>query len=134
MSEKSFRLELKSTHSESERIPDYVAGLQNKSDLTDDEISALMLLISEAVSNAIEHGNRFIESKRVFLEVLVKPDEIRTSVKDEGEGFDYNNIKDPLKEDNLLDEGGRGVFLIQEMADSMEFRNGGSELIFTIKR
>ncbi|MCC5914262.1 MAG: ATP-binding protein [Balneolaceae bacterium] len=134
MSSKTFRLELKSTHSESERIPDYVAGLQDQSDLNDDEISTLMLLVSEAVTNAIEHGNQYDANKSVFLEISVEKSMIRTVVRDEGDGFDLENLKDPLKENNLLDEGGRGIFLIREMANSVEFKRGGSELTFTIER
>ena len=134
MANESYRLTLKSTYEESERIPDFVTDLQSKSSLTEDESSTLMLLLSEAVTNAIEHGNQNDEGKNVKVHIDINDKSITSVVSDEGEGFDPSTLKDPLKEENLLDVGGRGIFLIRELSDSFDFEDGGRTVRFTINR
>lgn len=134
MSNQHFRLQLKSTHQESEKIPDFVSGLQAQSDLTEEETSTLMLLVSEAVSNAIEHGNQSDPSKTVYLDIKILSSRVVTTVTDEGTGFDYTALKNPLDEENLLDEGGRGIFLIRELAEDLTFLNGGRTVRFILDR
>jgi serine/threonine-protein kinase RsbW len=130
----SFRLTLQSTYEESERVPDFVEELQAKSSLTDDETSTLMLLLSEAVTNAIEHGNQSDASKKVDVHIRINNKSISTTVTDEGGGFDPTDVKDPLKEENLLDVGGRGIFLIKELSDGVEFDDDGRTIRFEIHR
>jgi serine/threonine-protein kinase RsbW len=134
MSNESFTLSLKSTFEESERIPAFVEDLQSKSSLSEEEASTLMLLLSEAVTNAIEHGNLNDDSKNVDVQILIEDSKIITTVTDEGEGFDPSTVKDPLKEENLLDVGGRGIFLIRELSDDIEFEDEGRTIRFTINR
>lgn len=134
MSKHTFRLSLNSTYEESERILDFVTDIQEKSQLEDDTTSNLMLLLSEAVTNAIVHGNRMEESKIVEVEVQIKPDAIISTVKDEGHGFNPEAANDPLKEENLLKESGRGIFLIKEISDSMDYLENGTKLRFSINR
>ena len=134
MSNESFILSLKSTFEESERIPSFVEDLQSKSSLNDEESSTLMLLLSEAVTNAIEHGNLNDEAKNVDVQILIDDKKITTTVTDEGEGFDPSTLKDPLKEENLLATGGRGIFLIRELSDEIEFEDDGRTIRFAIHR
>jgi serine/threonine-protein kinase RsbW len=134
MSQQTFRLNLKSTHEESERVPDFVAGIQGETDLSDDETSGLMLLVSEAVTNAIEHGNKLTASKNVEVELIISAAKITVTVTDEGEGFDPSQAKDPLKKENLLDDSGRGIFLMKQFSDEMEYLNEGRTVRFIIYR
>lgn len=134
MSRQIFRLHLKSTHEESEKIPDFVDDLQKQCKL-DDEISGnLMLLLSEAVSNAIEHGNELDPNKTAEIVVEITEDEVVAIVKDEGKGFQPSEQENPLTEENLLKDGGRGVFLLRELSDEMEYQEGGTRLRFLLKR
>ena len=130
----TFRLTLKSTFEESERIPDFVEKLQQSCNLSDDITSSFMLLLSEAVSNAIDHGNEGDPEKEVHILIDISDSEIQASVKDEGEGFNPQVHKDPLQEENLLDARGRGLFLLNEMADSVTFSKNGTKLSFTLHR
>jgi serine/threonine-protein kinase RsbW len=134
MADKVFRLLLNSTYEESEKVPDFTSDIQKKSNLTDETTGNLMLLLSEAVTNAIVHGNKLDASKQVIAEVQIEPDKVISTVKDNGEGFDPAVTKDPLAEENLLKEGGRGVFLIHELADSVEYLENGTKIRFVIKR
>ncbi|HMB98970.1 MAG TPA: ATP-binding protein, partial [Balneolaceae bacterium] len=92
-------------------------------------------LLSEAVTNAIVHGNNEDPSKKVEVEINIKPDSIITTVEDEGEGYDPDQKSDnPLNEENLLKEGGRGIFLIEEISDEIEYFNEGRGIRFVIFR
>lgn len=136
MADYTFQTSLKSTHEEATKVPDFVSDIQDKVSLTDDETSTFMLLLSEAVDNAIKHGNQYDPEKNVSVDIEISNNEIVARVSDEGVGFDTENpiSKNPLDEENLLDTGGRGIFIIQELADSLEFLNSGSTLQFKINR
>lgn len=90
----------------------------------------------EAVTNAVEHGNQSDPSKTVDLWVEVSDDAIRVHVRDYGGGFDPSDLPDPRMRENLLREGGRGVFLMRALVDHVEFvqRQPGTEVIITLYR
>lgn len=134
MSNLKFRLKLQSTHEESERVPDFVLDIESEASLTEEESSTLMLLLSEAVTNAIKHGNKYDASKNVDIDIDITDEEIVSKVADEGDGFDPDDTKNPLEEENLLDASGRGIFLIREFSDHVEYMDGGRAIKFSIKR
>lgn len=131
---KTYRYTLSSTFEESERVPGIVEKIGEECSLTDEETGNVMLLLSEAVSNAIKHGNAEDPEKEVSIEVNIKPLEITASVQDEGKGFNPAATKDPLAEKNLLDPGGRGLFLLNEIADTVSYSENGTKLSFTLHR
>lgn len=131
------KLVLDSTFEEMERLEPFISELQQWAGFNDEESSRIMLALSEAVNNAIIHGNNENPEKQVVV-LSTFDEESRTlaiSVEDEGEGFDPDEIPDPLKEENLLNEGGRGVYLIKQYADELQFSNGGSKatIIFQLE-
>lgn len=89
--------------------------------------SGLLVAITEAVSNAIIHGNKQDLSKRVhlLLERLPETPWLRVLVEDEGAGFDPTSIPDPTTEERLLAESGRGIFLMRAFADEVNYTKGG---------
>ena len=94
------------------------------------------ILIStvEAVNNAILHGNKLDERKEVLVNFIVDDNRLSIVVKDQGPGFDYNNIPDPTSPENIEKINGRGVFLMGKLSDEINFYDNGSkvELIFNI--
>lgn len=130
----TYRLTLASTFEESEKVPEFVEKIQKESTLSDEITGNFMLLLSEAVSNAIDHGNKNDPTKKVDIAIKVDDKEINVSVQDEGEGFEPDRDKNPLSEENLLKPSGRGIFLLQELADHLEFEDEGRVLIFRIDR
>ena len=80
------------------------------------------LAVRESVANAIVHGNRCDMSKKVILEAELTDDGLIICVKDEGEGFDPDSLPDPLLPDNLLQESGRGLFLVKTCMDDVIMR------------
>lgn len=122
-------LELPSSFEKIERVETYVKKLQEEVGFHNDEFARIMLALSEAVTNAIVHGNKEDASKLVTVRShMADEDLLEISVEDEGEGFDPEEIPDPLKEENLLKEGGRGVYLIEQYSDEMEFSKNGSRV------
>ena len=93
------------------------------------------LVTSEAVTNAIEHGNRMDASRSVHLRIEVSNGGggVRVSVTDEGGGFDPEAVPDPLRASALLAEGGRGLFLMRELADELAYEDDGRRVVLTLR-
>lgn len=124
------KLVLDSKFEEMERLEPFIDELKHWADVNDEDSNRIMLALSEAVNNAIMHGNNENPEKQVVvLSTFDEENRILTiSVEDEGEGFDPEEIPDPLKEENLLNESGRGVYLIRQYADDVHFSKGGSKV------
>ena len=100
----------------------------------DDLVYKVVLLLSEAITNAIEHGNNHESDKKIVVDLEVQEHRVIIEVEDEGKGFDRKQIEDPLVSSNLLKDGGRGLFLIEEMADEVYFKKGGSRVQIVFHR
>lgn len=83
----------------------------------EEDLHKIGIAVREAMVNAVVHGNRYNAKKRVHFEVMQSPDTLKIRIGDEGEGFDRNNIPDPLAEENLLRHSGRGMLLVQAFMD-----------------
>jgi serine/threonine-protein kinase RsbW len=83
------------------------------------------LACDEAITNAIVHGNRSNPEKKVSIQVYVSPNRFRIRVRDEGDGFDVAGVADPTRGEALLRPGGRGVYLMRNIMDSVDFKDGG---------
>lgn len=121
-------LVLSSSYDELERIEPYLKKLQERLDFHNDEFARIMLALSEAVTNAIVHGNGEDPEKSVTVRSTLEEGRLRVSVQDEGEGFDPDDLPDPLREENLLKEGGRGVYLIEQYCDKVSFSREGTRI------
>jgi serine/threonine-protein kinase RsbW len=88
----------------------------------------ILLSVTEAVNNAIQHGNKYDLSKVVEISFYKTDQDLTFIVKDEGNGFDFNHLKDPTDPENLESPHGRGVFLMKNLADSVTFENEGREV------
>lgn len=95
----------------------------------DDQIFGnLLVAVTEAVNNAIVHGNKLDKSKTVRVVMQKRRNIVTCKIKDEGQGFDYTNLPDPTAPENLESIGGRGVFLMKHLADLVVFSNDGSNV------
>lgn len=119
---------LVSKFEEAEKSADILDILQQKLGFDDEFYARLMLTVSEAVTNAIVHGNKLDPKKMVGVEVQKENDLLTFLISDEGDGFNPDNVKDPLLEENLLNTSGRGVFLMKEYADEVEYLSNGTVL------
>src|SRR6201988_129099 len=96
--------------------------------LDDDALHWVSVAVRESVVNAIKHGNRHDESKRVVVEFTPvpahDPTELVIRVEDEGEGFDPEEIADPLAPENILKSSGRGIFFMRNFMDDVTLKRG----------
>jgi serine/threonine-protein kinase RsbW len=87
-----------------------------------DDIDLVVLAIQEALTNALVHGNRCDPEKTITISVSIRDDGgLFVSVKDSGSGFDPNALPNPLAMENLLSNHGRGIFLMRQFMDEVEF-------------
>ena len=85
----------------------------------------LPMVIDEALSNAIVHGNGSNEELKVRVSVYVSNSRIRVQIEDQGEGFIPEDVEDPTEQANIYKGSGRGIYLLREIMDSVEFKKGG---------
>jgi serine/threonine-protein kinase RsbW len=88
----------------------------------EDDLHKIGMAVRESIVNAVVHGNRYNRRKKVHLAVLNGGDHLTVIVGDEGEGFDPDKLRDPLAEPNLLQQSGRGIFLIRAFMDDFQIR------------
>jgi serine/threonine-protein kinase RsbW len=86
----------------------------------------ILIAVTEAVNNAIMHGNKANPDKTVTVEFWVGPKGLIYKVTDEGPGFDYENVPDPTSPENLEKPNGRGVFLMRHLSDEIAFHDNGA--------
>ena len=98
--------------------------------LDDDAIHWIGVAIRESVINAIKHGNRHDATKHVFVEFSTMPPphapELNIRVRDQGAGFDPEEVANPLAPENLLKSSGRGIFLIRNFMDDVRYHGRGN--------
>ena len=96
--------------------------------LDDDAVHWIGVAVRESVINAIKHGNREDYGKLVTVEFsftpTAKPSELVVRVLDEGEGFDPQEVADPLAPENILKSSGRGIFFMRNFMDDVTLRRG----------
>ncbi|HSJ26266.1 MAG TPA: ATP-binding protein [Longimicrobiales bacterium] len=89
--------------------------------------------LTEALANAMLYGNCRDPRKRVRVEALLTPEEIKVQVTDEGRGFDPDAVLDPTLPANRVRPGGRGIYLIRQLMDRVEFNELGNSITMTLR-
>ena len=93
--------------------------------VNEDAYGNVLIAVTEAVNNAIQHGNQLNKNLSVSLYVGDSSNEFCVNVQDEGKGFDFTNLPDPTSPENIEKENGRGIFLMRSLADDVEFDDFG---------
>lgn len=94
----------------------------------------ILIAMTEAVNNAIVHGNKLDSNKMVDVRVSVDGPVLEFRIADEGPGFDFENIPDPTSPENIEKPNGRGVFLMRQLADTCEFEELGRVAILRFEQ
>jgi serine/threonine-protein kinase RsbW len=97
-------------------------GAARDAGLDEDELQKVAMAVRESMVNAVVHGNRYSAHKKVRLSVCGGPRQLTVKIADEGEGFDFDHVPDPLTPENLLRSSGRGIFLIRAFMDEFQIR------------
>lgn len=95
--------------------------IQRSAHIDEIQFHKLMVSLTEAVNNAIIHGNKSDETKKVSVQCELKPGWLVATVADEGKGFKPEKVRNPLSKKNLLRANGRGVFLMRTLMDKVEY-------------
>jgi len=117
------RLELPSTFELLDLVQVLSDRLSAIAGLDEDSVHWVSVAVRESVINAIKHGNREDSRKQVTVEFQLapraQPEEFVVQVLDEGEGFDPEQVANPLDPENVLKSSGRGIFFMRNFMDDV---------------
>ena len=111
--------------SQQERLADvdnFTEKLVNKTCFRGGDVDDIAIAISEAVNNAILHGNKLDSAKVVNVKVFLCSKYLRIVVQDQGDGFSLDRVPDPREEENLLKASGRGLLIMRHLMDRISFK------------
>ena len=114
-------IELTSEKTSIKAVEPLLADFKQLASIDDEKYYNILIAVTEAVNNAIYHGNDCDVNKKVSIYAEYKSDELIISVTDQGGGFDPQDVADPRDPENLLKDSGRGVFLIKELSSDYRF-------------
>jgi serine/threonine-protein kinase RsbW len=122
---------LNSTLDSVDQAEELTAATAQRAGFDEDDLMKIGMAIREAMVNAVVHGNQYNQNKRVRFSLSLTADRFTITVADEGGGFDFAHIPDPLAPENLLRTSGRGIFLMRSFMDAVDLRHlesGGTEV------
>jgi serine/threonine-protein kinase RsbW len=130
---RKFELKFSSDTKHLENVEKLSTKVARYAKLSESESDDLGIVTTELVNNAIHHGNKNDPEKLVHITFTVDEQKIELRILDQGSGFNPDKLKDPLAPENLLNESGRGIFLIRNLMDGLEFNflETGTETIVT---
>lgn len=111
-----------------------VDQLKEDFDIPEEIYGNILVSLSEAANNAIKHGNQMNPDKNFIISFLKDEQSLKFSISDEGAGFDYENIPDPTHPDNIDKPFGRGIFIMKNLADLVEFHQNGKKVELTFNQ
>ena len=109
-----------------EVISTIITEIENYTD--EQTMYSIRLMVSEIIINAHCHGNCGDSSKNIEISFKATKEKFRIRIKDEGEGFDPNNVPNPLLSENLDKPSGRGIYLVREISDELIFHGKGNDI------
>ncbi len=86
----------------------------------EDDQNSISMAVRECMVNAVAHGNQYNSRKKVYLKLEAEPGTLVVTIGDEGDGFEQEDVPDPLAAENLLKQSGRGLLLMRAFMDECE--------------
>ncbi|MBC7884607.1 MAG: ATP-binding protein [Saprospiraceae bacterium] len=116
-------------------VESYLKKLDFDFGFNEEKFADILISLTEAVNNAIIHGNKSDESKLVHIYVREEKNGLSFCVTDEGGGYNPGGVPDPTCKENIECCGGRGVFIMKALSDNITFGNNGRsvEMYFDLK-
>jgi serine/threonine-protein kinase RsbW len=133
MSDLHTNLTLPSDPTNVSQVEPFVHEVAERYNLNPDIHGNILISLTEAVTNAILHGNSADCSKHVSISLRRQKDALSIRVSDEGPGFDPNYVPDPTCAELIEKCGGRGLFLMRHLSDECNFTRGGSTVEMRFK-
>lgn len=128
MPEQLYEIEIESDPNNLITIEEFVNYFAKDLGLSEEQLSVLLLAVTEAATNAIIHANKCDVSKLVKINAHIEDSKLIVKVKDEGKGFDPTSLPDPTRPENLLKDSGRGVYLMKVYMDDVKYNKTPSGL------
>jgi len=122
---------LDSTLDSVDSAEEIAVGVAQRAGLGEEDLMKVGLAVRESMVNAVMHGNRYNTEKRVRFRAASTSEQFMVVIADEGEGFSFEALPDPLAPENLMRTSGRGIFLIRSFMDDFQMRHlesGGTEV------
>lgn len=119
-------IELASKLESLSEIENFIDDVCEQNMFGEDHYGNILIALTEAVNNAITHGNKLDPNKKVNLNMETTVSDVEFTIKDEGAGFDVNNVPDPTLPENIEKLSGRGIFLMKALADKVDFEENGT--------
>jgi len=124
----SVSLAISSDPVEARRVQDQIEAQLKNCRFDESEIFSIKLALEDALVNAIKHGNQMDRAKKVHIQYLVNHDRFEIQIRDEGSGFDPEDVPDPLAVENLERPCGRGLLLMRHYMTEVVFHPPGNRL------
>lgn len=121
MPEPFYQLEIESDPNNLITVEEFVNYFAKDLSLSDEQLSVLLLAVTEATTNAIIHANKCDINKLVKINAHIEDSKLIVKVKDEGKGFDPTKLPNPTEPENLLKDSGRGVFLMKVYMSEVKY-------------
>ena len=115
-------------------IEQLIENIKDHHNIPEDLYGNILVSITEAVNNAIKHGNKLNPDLNVEFTFENTDTNYSFTVKDEGAGFDFNHIADPTLPENVEKPDGRGIFIMKSLADEVEFLMDGRQVNINFRR
>lgn len=115
-------------------VEQIIEDIRNIHGISEEIYGNILVSVTEAVNNAIRHGNQLNEDLPIDFSFSYTETEFLFTVKDQGQGFDYNNLPDPTLPSNIEKPDGRGIFIMRNLADKVEFFDNGSQVTISFNR
>lgn len=133
--ENLYTLEIQSDPNNLLTVEEFVNYFATEFNLSDEKIQNLLLVVTEATTNAIIHGNKLDPEKIVVISAYKENEFLKISIKDQGCGFNPDTVPDPTAPENLLKDSGRGLYLMKFYMDDVQYKisDSGTETILSIR-
>jgi len=113
---------LDSTLGSVDSAEELAVGVAQRAGFDEDDVMKIGMAVRESMVNAVAHGNRYNANKKVRFSVVSNTERFTVRIADEGDGFDFSRLPDPLSEENLMRASGRGIFLVRSFMDEFQIR------------
>jgi len=133
MIDKGYKITIASNPDNIIELENFIDGLRESVHIGDDVYGNIIISLTEAVNNAIIHGNLCDESKEVEITARKEGNVLSFVVADKGTGFDFDHLPDPTDPENLEKLTGRGVFLMRQLSDKLAYSHNGSTVEMQFK-
>jgi len=100
----------------------------------EDLYAKVLIALTEALNNAIIHGNKNDRNKKIYIKFQKANSYYEFHVSDEGEGFDYSNLPNPIDPENIYKINGRGIFIMKNLSDDIRFEDCGKTVILKFQK